>query len=349
MRNQPEQIPKWKRLLGGVFYGAFLLIVFLVATGAGWVSQSGLMKEMAIGFLYPRDPREVFQGDSVTLLVLGCDQDLSDTYSLAYRKELARKFLETGERPHVSKAVGRSRARTDMMMVAKMDFTNHTITGVSIPRDIELSLPGYRPMKMNAFYSIAPKGQEKDLTRRAVEYLLPGVHIDRVVTLDYDAFQEVVDMVGGVPLDVSKPMKYVDAGGGLFINLKPGHQVLNGYDAMGFVRFRHDDSDFERQKRQKEFMVSLKQQIMSPSNLPALPGILNQAKQVFGTALSDKEIAGLAGFAKTVPPQNIRLGMVPVLEQKHSTFLHVDQRKLPEVLAEHGLTPTVDEPRGSTR
>jgi anionic cell wall polymer biosynthesis LytR-Cps2A-Psr (LCP) family protein len=147
-------------------------------------------------------------------------------------------------------------------------------------------------------------------------------------------------MVGGVPVDIDKDLTYVDVGGDLFINLKKGRQVLDGYDAMCFVRFRKSDSDFKRQERQKAFLVSLKQEVMKPDNILSLPQILEQAKLVLGRSLSDDEIAGLAGFSKQVPPTNIKLGMVPVLEQRHSTDLLIDQEKLPEVMSEFGFAPT---------
>ncbi|CAN5367666.1 hypothetical protein BH11ARM1_BH11ARM1_00370 [soil metagenome] len=338
MRNTSER-PRWKKVLSGTLYGLFLFALFAGGTAAGWIKKSPLLSTMAINLIAPKDPKTVFHGNSVTLLILGCDQDVLGTYSYGFRKNLARKFLETGERPHVSRAVDRSKARTDMILVAKLDFDAHTISGVSIPRDVECQLPGYKNKKINAYYSIAPAGEEKELAKRAVEFTLPGVKIDKVVTLDYDEFQKVVDLVGGVPLDVSKDMQYVDAAGGLFINLKKGHQTLDGYDAMGFVRIRKLDSDFERQKRQKDFMVSLKQQIMSPRNITSLPAILEQTKEVLGGGLDNDEIASLATFAKTVPPDHIKLGMIPIEEMRGTTDLRVDQRKLPEVLGEFGLLP----------
>ena len=202
-----------KSVAGGIWYVFVLSLVFIVATGASWVGQSGLMKEVVVGKIKetigfaPKPPRDVFGGDSLTLLVLGCDQNLADTYSKRYKERIKKKFLETGVRPHISREIRTDSARTDMMLVVKLDFINKTISGLSIPRDLEVALPGYRSQKINGYhtYGKTDDGSADLITKEAVEYVLPGVHIDRVMTLDYDAFQNVVNMVGGVPINEGSP------------------------------------------------------------------------------------------------------------------------------------------------
>jgi LCP family protein required for cell wall assembly len=317
-RNRPAK-PRWVRVLGGLAYVLFLLLVLSVASFAGWVKQSPLVativKDAITGGANPKDS---FGKDSVTLLVLGCDSDY--TYGGG---RITRKY-----------------SRSDMMLVAKLDFATKRITGVSIPRDTECRLPGYQLMKINAYHAIAPEREADNLTKQAVEHLLPGVMIDRVVTLDFEAFQKLVDLLGGVQVDVEKRMVYNDKAGHLHIDLQPGQQRLDGYNAMGFVRFRHNDSDFKRQDRQKEFLMALKQEMLKSNNIKSLPQIVEQGKQVLNGALNDQELASLIFFAKDVKPENIKLGQIPVLEKRRSTNLVVDEDRLPEVLAEFGLTPT---------
>jgi LCP family protein required for cell wall assembly len=197
-------------------------------------------------------------------------------------------------------------------------------------------MPGFKGThRINAYHEIASPAQANDLTKQAVEYLLPGVHIDRVVALDFDAFQKVVDLLGGVPVVIDRAMDYDDNAGGLHIHFKPGPQVLDGYNAMCYVRFRHADSDFARQERQKEFLVDLKQQMIR--NWTSLPDVLNIAPAVMGNVLSVDELASLAGFAKTVQPQDIQMGMTPVTERPGSSMLHLDKKNTPAVLAKFGL------------
>jgi polyisoprenyl-teichoic acid--peptidoglycan teichoic acid transferase len=319
MRMKPKPKPMWRRLLDGTLYGLFCLVIFAVAVLAGMMSQSSLIKPLVREAIKPTEPEQIFHKPYLNLLILGCDRDITRS------GKVVRRY-----------------ARSDMILVARLDFERNRITGVSIPRDTECQLPGYPRMKINAYHARASEGEENALTQRAVEHLLPGVSIDKVVVIDFDAFQELVDLVGGVDIDVEKRMKYTDRAAKLFIDLKAGQQKLDGYNAMGFVRYRND-SDFERQKRQKAFLVALQQQVIRPENWLSLPKILEQSKDVLNDALSDDELAGLAGFAKRVPQDNIRMGMIPVVEgrgYRRDYSLEVDHNKIIQVLQEFELLPT---------
>ncbi len=308
-RKKPQKSSSAKRVLGGVAYVCLLAAALGIGTFGGWISTSEVGSKL---LFYHKTPKEAFGADTFTLLVLGCDEDLQDGTGKVLRKQ----------------------ARSDMMLVVKLDFKNNRITGVSIPRDTECQLPGYHRLKINAYHSIAKKGHEAELTQKAVEFLLPGVKIDRVVTLDFDAFQQVVDLVGGVPINADKALNYEDHAGKLFIHIKKGPQLMNGYNAMCFVRFRHADSDLVRQQRQKQFLVSFKNQVIK--NWTKLPNIIDQGVKVIGGSLNSDEIVSMAWFSKTVPAQNIQWGQIPVVDGR-GTNLNVDEDKLNDVLAQYYL------------
>jgi LCP family protein required for cell wall assembly len=313
MANRARPVPLWKRFFGGVFYLVVLAVTLTVGTAAGWLNRSPVAVEVVRQELFGANPERVFNDrSSLTLLLLGCDEDLS--YGGA--KVLKRQ------------------ARADMMLVAKLDFANNRISGVSIPRDTYCRLPGYRGKKINAYHAIAPAGQGGELTRQAVEHLLPGVSIDRVVTLDYEAFQRMVNLVGGVSIDVQDRLRYHDEAGGLHIDLQPGPQRLDGYQAMGFVRYRHGDSDFKRQDRQKQFLMSFKNALAA--DWTKLPLVVEEATGVLGNAFTPHEIAGLAYFSRRVQPENILMGQIPVVPGR-GTFLRVDERRLEETLQEYHI------------
>ncbi|MGV3618230.1 MAG: LCP family protein [Fimbriimonas sp.] len=323
MRNSSRPKSRVARIFSGLAYATFLLAALLGGTAAGWVNKTPMSKALFVNQVIGREkPAEVFHEDSITLLLLGCDVDLT-----------------TGGARVTKKA-----ARTDMMLVAKLDFANQRITGVSIPRDTECRLPGYRRMKINAYHAIAKSGEEDALTKQAVEHTLPGVTIDRVVTLDYEAFQRVVNLIGGVDVIVPFDMKYTDRAGGLYIDLKSGNRHLDGYKAMGFVRYRKGDrgyrdvTDFERQENQKKLLVAFKDQALK--NWANLPSILQESKAVFGSSMTEGEIASLAFFAKDLPKENIQMGQIPVTERRGTTNLRVDDQALPGVLAQFALLPT---------
>ena len=196
-------------------------------------------------------------------------------------------------------------------------------------------MPGYHRSKINGYHNIAKKGQEAALTQKAVEFLLPGIHIDRVVTLDFDHFQDLVNLVGGVPINIEKRMHYTDKAGHLYIDLKPGFKTLNGYDSMTFVRFRHGDSDLQRQERQKQFLAAFKQQAMK--NWTKVPALVDEGQKVLGGGLTTDEISSLALFARQLPPGNIQWGQVPVKDIPGSTDLRLDEDKLNDVLIQYRL------------
>lgn len=303
----------------GFFYVSFCLIALAFGTSLGWIGRSSVLQGIVMGSIKNTQPETVFGSsqlpkNSITLLILGCDREY--------------EVNKWG-----AKVVSEKWARSDMMMVAKLDFANDTVGAVSIPRDTLCGFSDYSRQKINAYHKIGGP----DLSRRAVEALLPGVVIDRVVVLDFQAFQDVVDMLGGVEVYVPKDMKYDDNWADLHIDLKKGRRHLDGYEAMGFVRFRkgkhgQSDSDFERQKRQKELMMALKSKMMG--NIGILPEIADKSIALTGNAFTPDEMAALIMFTRSVQPDNIRMGQIPVVDVAGTFNLEVDRSKRDEVLSE---------------
>lgn len=311
------------KILGAVWYLVVCGVFLAAGTFAGWAHRNPFFWKVVTQMPNPPKPSEVFGSNVQTLLILGCDEDMSRNAAIY-------------ENPYVT----RHAARSDMMMVCRLDFAKKEISGVSIPRDTWCRLPGFREHKINAYHAIAKFGEADQLTKRAVEYLI-GVPIDKVVTIDYAAFQRLVDMVGGVTVHVSKPMEYDDKAGGLHVHLAPGTHTLNGYDAMCYVRYRKPnkgskikaDTDFQRQDRQRDFLIGFKQSIFASKF--RLPEISQASKDVLGNVLTDEQIISLAFFSREVPPGNIRIGTIPTTEEGNG--LRLDSEKLPKVLAEFKL------------
>jgi polyisoprenyl-teichoic acid--peptidoglycan teichoic acid transferase len=298
----------WKKLFGGAWYVLVCLLALALGTGARWVGGSPVLMAYLGQKISGQTVEDVFQGrDSLTILVLGCDEDR------AYRGPVTRAY-----------------ARSDSMLVTRIDFKNKRAGVVSIPRDLEVELPGYRPQKINAYHSMGGP----DLAKQAAEHVV-GIPIERVIVLNYEAFQKMVDAAGGVEVFVEKRMKYDDKAGQLHVDLKPGRQKLDGYEAMGFVRFRHDAlSDFARQKRQKEFILAFKNAVKG--NPASFPYVVNEAENVLNGGLTSPEVAALADFMQGIPSESIRMGMVPVFDGR-GTNLVLDSANLRDVLVENYL------------
>jgi polyisoprenyl-teichoic acid--peptidoglycan teichoic acid transferase len=283
---------KAAKFFSNAFYGVWCVGALGFGSMMGWVGKSDAMTTFVRGAILRTPPKQAFENDSVVyILLLGCDEN----------------------RSFINQAVTEQAARSDMMLCARIDFERNQITALSVPRDLLVELPGYRARKVNAYHEIGGK----DLAKKAVEKVL-GIEIDKVSTLDYKAFQRMVDLVGGVEMYVPKDMKWTDKAGDLYIDLKEGRQVLNGYNSMCFVRFRHSDSDYERQKRQKDFLIAFKTRVMSdPWKLPALT---NEAVNLLGGGLTADELQALMRFSQSVGQDNIRMSMIPVTDHRNSAY-----------------------------
>lgn len=320
--SRDSQATTFGKIVGGFWYLVVCAVFLAGGSFLGFAKRSPLLWKAIPAMLNPPKPTETFNSDVQTFLILGCDQDVY--YQSAY--------------------VTRHAARSDMMMVVRMNFKDKEITGVSIPRDTWCQLPGFSEHKINAYHSIAKFGEANELSKKAVEYLI-GVKIDRVLVLDYDALQRLVDVMGGVPVNVPREMDYDDNAGKLHIHLKPGHQVLSGYDAMCYVRYRKSnkrgqgETDFQRQDRQKDMLLGFKSAALQ--NWTRLPEIAEAGKAVFGNALSDEQILSLGLFAKQVGPTRIKLGVIPTVNEGNG--LRLVSSKLPDVLKEYKLDDGADE------
>lgn len=114
---------------------------------------------------------------------------------------------------------------------------------ISIPRDTRVQIPGHGYQKINAANAFG--GPE--LSREVIERLL-GVDIDYYLGTSTEGLRGLVDLVGGVYIVVDQNMKYDDRKQKLHIRLKasPEKQLLDGVQAEGFVRFRHDKWGVQR-------------------------------------------------------------------------------------------------------
>ena len=303
-KKSPKRASRAKRFFGAVWYVYVLASVFLAASALGWIQKSPMLMALLQNTWAPKSVSQVFgPREGITLLLLGADENRKATKPVYDRK---------GKLMYFESEVVDQDARADMIMVVRLDFKSKKIYGVSIPRDLECRLSGYRKQKINAYMTFKQKENRAGLMPEAVSHVLNDLPIDRTIVLDYEAFRDMIDATGGITVDVDHRMKYDDFAGNVHVDFQPGRQKLDGYDSLMFVRFRKGeggDSDYSRQARQKQFLVAFKNAIFS--NKLALPNVANQGVKVLGGALSTDEIASLAVFAQGVKPQDIFMGPLP--------------------------------------
>lgn len=148
--------------------------------------------------------------------------------------------------------------RTDTIMLMHLPMRGKP-TLVSIPRDSYVAVPGYGYDKINAAFAIG--GPE--LLVETVEQNT-GLRVDRYGEIGMGGLAGVVDAAGGVEICVSEPIDDPLAN----INLQPGCQTMDGATALGYVRTRATaQGDLDRVARQREFMTTLIERVLSPGVL----------------------------------------------------------------------------------
>lgn len=182
--------------------------------------------------------------------------------------------------------------RADTMFVLGINPAKARISMLSIPRDTRVLISG-RARKIN---EILPRYGESVL-RSLLEDLL-NIQISRFVEVDFQGFINVIDSIGGVEIEVDKPMHYDDNWGKVHIHFDTGKHKLDGRQALNYVRFRADaTADLGRIKRQQQFIKVLLETFMQPSSFVKLPQIISQAYEHVKTDFSLAELFTLVkGF-----------------------------------------------------
>lgn len=184
--------------------------------------------------------------------------------------------------------IGVSQNMTDTIMVAKYSPQNQQASLLSIPRDTfcgKSKASASASDKINAIYPIS--GPAKTMERVND---LTGLNIKYYIVVDTKALRDLVDCIGGVYFDVPIKMDYDDTSQNLAIHLEAGYQLLNGTQAEGVCRFRHNnngtsypvsygDNDLGRMRTQREFIKQTVKQTLKVSNITKIDDIMKIAQE----------------------------------------------------------------------
>lgn len=180
--------------------------------------------------------------------------------------------------------------RSDTMLLLSMDTDNDRLHILSIPRDTMVDLPGHGTQKINAAYAFGGPQAAKQAVAN-----LTGLPINYYVKVNMQGFPQLVDLLGGVDINVPEKMNYDDPTQNLHIHLEPGLQHLDGVTALEYVRFRHDaEADLGRIKRQQGFLTAIAKQVLKPSILTKLPSLISQTASMLATDIATADKISLA-------------------------------------------------------
>lgn len=199
--------------------------------------------------------------------------------------------------------------RSDTLMVATLDPEKNQAALLSIPRDTRVKIKGYGYDKINAAYAYG----DRKLTQSTVESLI-GAKIDHYIVIDVHGFTKIIDALGGVDIDVEKRMYYEDPwddDGGLYIDLQPGMQHMDGKTAITYVRYRDEEGDIGRIRRQQKFMKAVMDKLVSPTIIPRLPSMVSAMYDAVETDMSISELLSFMGTLQEAKNNGLKSEMLP--------------------------------------
>lgn len=223
----------------GALWRFSLAAVLIIGATAAATAVAGLLQIKQLTFdlnltpaIVKADVKVPTPGAPQTLLIIGSDHRAGDPFN---------------------------NARTDTMLLVRLDANSQTVNVMSIPRDLQVTIPGVGAgQKINAAYSA---GGPNLLIKTIRASVFPDLHVNHIVDVNFHSFQALVNAIGCVYADVDhRYYNNTALTGYSSINIQPGYQKLCGADALAFVRFRHTDSDLVRNARQQDFIRWAKDQ-----------------------------------------------------------------------------------------
>ncbi|MBS4009055.1 MAG: LCP family protein [Clostridium sp.] len=230
--------------------------------------------------------------------------------------------------------LGLDQSRADTIMVMSVNEDAGKVSLISIPRDARVEIPGRGQDKLNHVMSYKDGTMQM---KKTVEALL-GVQLQHYVFTNFDGFASLVDILGGVEVDVPRRMVHLSVKNP--INLRAGKQLLSGEQALQYVRYRSDaEGDFGRMRRQQEFLKLVSAELLRPRTLLKLPRLLEEAATHIRTDMSLQQLLAFSRRAAklnleevvtvTLPGQGININSV--------SYVKIDEAVLQETVRRYLL------------
>ncbi|MFD3565328.1 LCP family protein [Streptomyces sp. NPDC058686] len=228
-------------------------------------------------------------------------------------------------------------ADTNILLHVSKDRSN--ATALSIPRDLVVDIPdcevhqkdgslttisGTPDQRFNT--SLGQEGRDAGCTMATVK-AVTGITPDHFMMADFNAVKTLSSAVGGVDVCVAKPVNDPDS----HLKLPKGHSVVEGEQALAFLRTRHsfgNQGDLDRIKVQQQFLGSLARKMSSGDTLTSPTKLTSLAEAATKALTVDKGIGSLSHLKdialelKKVPPKNISFITTPVIDNPADGVVH---------------------------
>ncbi len=210
---------------------------------------------------------------------------------------------------------GEQDSRADTQIIVHIDPAAKTAALVAIPRDLWVPIPGFGSDRINAAFQDGETNSDKvpgagpGLAMATMEDNF-GVPIEYYAQVDFTGFEKIIDTLGGVTIDVPRPLVDNDYPLGNYgatrIYVPAGLQHMDGRTALAYARSRHADSDLGRNSRQEQVLLALRQQGLNLNLITKLDDLSGQLSDAVKTNLYLSQIGSLAQLAKQIPANSIQ-------------------------------------------
>ncbi len=192
--------------------------------------------------------------------------------------------------------------RSDVMILVSVNVEKKKAVLVSIPRDTRVTIPGYGTEKINAAHSLKGPAGAIDVVEE-----ISGLQINGYAEVDFEAFKNIVDAVGGVVLHLDYPILDPKVG-----TLPKGDVYLNGESALILVRSRNlPRGDLDRIENQKKFLSAMMKKVVEVKDLQSLLRILDAAVRYLDTTLEPDLIFTLAEALQGMQVEDVEFVTLP--------------------------------------
>lgn len=324
---RPRRRPLWSGLLLGVLLTIFMtILVYVTYLFLSWgqtaIAQAPALPPLALprlvrpiaksagqpvsaglSLFQPAGSRqqEIAPATSrTTVLIIGVDARPNQTYQL-----------------------------TDSIIVLTLNPQTGSAGMLSLPRDLKIRPTTFtQDVKINMVYQIGVNrgtpGGGAVLLRDVVTEMI-GYPIDYYVKINFDGFKQIVDLVGGVDINVTKEIyddKYPDDNFGYEppVHFLPGLQHMDGATALKYARTRHADNDYMRAARQQQVIMAIKDKIMEPGQLETLlPRLPRLAIAMANSVQTDMPVDKAIALARALDKVNLDNPTRIVIDTKMGT------------------------------
>ncbi|MBN2058418.1 MAG: LCP family protein [Candidatus Saganbacteria bacterium] len=267
---------KKHRIDPGRLLAIFVILLGVVYFNFNVFSPAALPRCLRIGMI--RRP--------MTLLLLGTDI----TFDAKTKKPMPEK-----------------NGRADTILLTRIDPLKDKVSILAIPRDTLINIPGIGKTKINSANAYGGVDLMKEMVVQVT-----GQQVDYYIEVKPTAVPHMVDMVGGVTIDIEQDMRYRDRAQGLDIDLKKGRQTLSGKQAHDYIRWRNNFSgDIGRIGRQQKFLKALTRSLISPANVLQAPFAIHTALQEIKTDLPMATTIRLLNWSRTLSTEAVSSVMLP--------------------------------------